>query len=267
MLGARFDPNMAAAMSNVPTGRLLGTIALYVAVFVAVFGALRWLEADRRPASLLGSAFGVLAPALLLRWLPLDRLLGVDATAALDERRFLVVVIVSVAAILLPWRWLRDRIEHGPRRDDEWEQVPSDPALGSTYRVLIVDGDCAFCLGSVRWLVARDRAKLLRVAARDSAFAQRVFDRHPPLRDVDSLIWVQALPQLGEFTAVRWMAVKAASGLLGGWIPELVRAVDRLLPLRLLDAGYAIVARLRRRLPANTSCPLPDAVERARLLP
>ncbi len=161
----------------------------------------------------------------------------------------------------------RARVGGSSGGDDAQSVVPSDAAsAGATSHVLIVDGDCAFCRASVRWLVARDTAGLLRVATRDSAFAQGVFARHPQLGTVDALLWVQVHPQQGESVMVRWRAVHAAAQVLRGWPRVLVQGLDRLLPLRVLDAGYALVAAVRRRLPGAASCRLPDAVEAARRL-
>jgi len=146
------------------------------------------------------------------------------------------------------------------------EPVSPDAALGPQYCVLIVDGDCAFCRASVRWLLARDTAGRLKVAARDSAFARGVFARHPALEQVDSLLWVEATPTLGEIVLTRWRAANAAAQYIGSWPGTLAENVDRLFPLRVLDAGYALVAAVRRRLPMGTACPLPDAVSAAKLL-
>jgi predicted DCC family thiol-disulfide oxidoreductase YuxK len=161
---------------------------------------------------------------------------------------------------------MRRSIEGAAGDDDRGAVVEPDRSVGAEYRVLIVDGDCALCRASVRWLLARDSARRLRVASRDSAFARGVFARHPTVAAVDSVLWVEADPQLGEFVLTRWRATNRAARHVGGWPSVLGRGLDRLLPIRLLDAGYAVVATLRRRLWSDPSCRLPDAVHAERLL-
>jgi predicted DCC family thiol-disulfide oxidoreductase YuxK len=249
----------------VSVGRLVWATMVYVGVFGAVYVLIAWLECGRQPTSLLGSAAGILMPTLLLSLLPLGQLLGVPVEGVVRPQHFLVVLALGAAVVVLPLRWLARRIDGAS--EPEWPTpVEPDAMLGKVYRVLIVDGDCAFCRASVRWLLARDAAGRLRVAARDSAFARGVFARHAGLERVDSLLWVEATPSMGEFALTHWRAVNAAAQYLGGWPGILAENVDRLIPLRVLDAGYALVAVVRRRLPVGRACPLPDAVSAARLL-
>jgi predicted DCC family thiol-disulfide oxidoreductase YuxK len=128
--------------------------------------------------------------------------------------------------------------------------------------VLVYDGECPFCEGWVRRLALRDRAGRMRFATRSTAFAAELFERHPHLRAIESLILVT--PDGRVFT--RSDAVIRA-GLASGGLYR-VGAAGFLLPRFLRDAGYDLVASLRRRLSRGQCGIGPGIAEvRQRLLP
>ncbi len=133
--------------------------------------------------------------------------------------------------------------------------------------VLLYDGLCGFCNGTVQFILARDPSGSMRFAPLQGEFARRVLDRHPELRSVDSLILVRPGATPGEERAlVRSEAVLGIADYLGGaW-----RAADvlRLVPRPLRDWGYDLFARFRYRLFGRyDACPVPSPEVRARFLP
>jgi predicted DCC family thiol-disulfide oxidoreductase YuxK len=108
--------------------------------------------------------------------------------------------------------------------------------------VLVYDGECPFCEGWIRRIALRDRAGEFRFATRSTGFAARLFERHPALRDVESLLLVT--PDERVFT--KSDAVIRAGLTSGGFYSLAV--VGFLLPKVLRDAAYDIVAKARRRL-------------------
>jgi predicted DCC family thiol-disulfide oxidoreductase YuxK len=56
--------------------------------------------------------------------------------------------------------------------------------------VLLYDGLCRFCNGTVRFVLAHDRRGALRFAALQGVFARQVLSRHPEFANIDSLILI-----------------------------------------------------------------------------
>ena len=138
--------------------------------------------------------------------------------------------------------------------------------------MLLYDGFCGFCNGTVRFILARDRAGTMRFAPLDGDFARAVLARHPALAGVDSLVLVER-EERGEGTgesgaervSVRSEAVlRIAEYLGGGWV---IAAVLRVVPRPLRDWGYDLFARVRYRLFGRLpTCPVPPLAVRARFL-
>ncbi len=130
--------------------------------------------------------------------------------------------------------------------------------------VLLYDGTCGFCAESVQFVLKRDRDGALRFAALDSAYGRAVIERHPELRNVDSVLWVAPAD---EHDAERVLthsaaAMRVASYLGGGWrLAQLARIV----PAPMRDAMYRLIAKHRHRL-SDDRCFVPSAQERSRFL-
>jgi predicted DCC family thiol-disulfide oxidoreductase YuxK len=132
--------------------------------------------------------------------------------------------------------------------------------------VLLYDGTCGFCAESVQLVLRHDRRRTLRFAALQGAFGTAVRARHPELARVDSVVWVDS-PDGGpaERVLVRSDAALRVARYLGGWF-HLARA-GGLLPRRVRDAAYDLVARHRHRLSGDgPSCLVPAADVRGRFL-
>lgn len=108
--------------------------------------------------------------------------------------------------------------------------------------VLVYDGECPFCEAWIRRLAMRDRIGQFRFATRSTVFAARLFERHPHLRDIESLILVTA----DDRAFTKSDAVIRAGVTSGGWYS--VAAVALIVPKVLRDAAYDVVAKIRRRL-------------------
>lgn len=131
--------------------------------------------------------------------------------------------------------------------------------------VLVYDGACAVCSGSIRLILRHDPRGPLRFASRSGEFAARLGERHAELRDAKTLIWLDRGPDGAERLRVRSEALMAVAAYLGGWWRLGLAA--RILPRPVRDAAYAWFARNRQRF-AGTSgeCFVPDAECRARFL-
>lgn len=132
--------------------------------------------------------------------------------------------------------------------------------------LLLYDGVCGFCDGTVQFVLRRDPGGPMRFATLQGTAARTVFARHQGLEGVDSLILVERAPSGAETVSVRSEAILRLCAYLGGvWrLTSLLRIVPR--PLR--DWGYDVFARYRYRVFGRyDACPVPSAEVRARFLP
>lgn len=133
--------------------------------------------------------------------------------------------------------------------------MPDAPAI------LLYDGECGFCTRSVLFVYRRDPHGRFRFAALASPAGQRLLAEHGA-RDVgDTMVLVDADGVHVRSTA----ALRVAAGLRRPW-PWLA-ALGRLVPRRLRDAAYGLVAANRHRLrgPAR-ACAAPEPALRRRML-
>lgn len=136
--------------------------------------------------------------------------------------------------------------------------------MTSRAPLLLYDGDCAFCAGSVRFLLDRDRTGPARFAARGGDTGRAVLARHPDAAASDSLVW---LPDgaAGAEALVRYRAVLGIGRYLGGVWAALAIA-GRIVPTWLGDRAYDLVARHRHRLAGPEACVVFTPDERRRVL-
>ncbi len=143
--------------------------------------------------------------------------------------------------------------------------TPLSDTQSDTRSVLLYDGDCGFCAGSVQFLLRHEAAAArarLAFSPLQGAFGTRVRERFPELTGVDSVVWYDPA---GPAVRVRSAAALAAAAHLGGlW--AVAAAMGRLVPGVLRDAIYDQIARRRYEI-AAPACLLPTAEERTRFLP
>lgn len=123
--------------------------------------------------------------------------------------------------------------------------------------IVFFDGDCLFCQGSVRFLNRLDRHHRLRFAPLGGETAE--------LHEIDETIDSIAVVSGGEVTresdAVVEVLLRAGGiAMLAGWVLKVV-------PKRLRDWGYRLIARHRQRIPVKESCALPEGGLVGKLLP
>ena len=130
--------------------------------------------------------------------------------------------------------------------------------------VLLYDGVCALCNGVVKVTLRYDRTGTIRFAPLDGDFARGVLDRHPQLRGIDSVVFVEQRDGV-ELVSARSDAVIALARH-SAW-PWRATRLLRLVPRPLRDAGYDLVARTRYRVFGRyDTCPLPPPAERHRFI-
>jgi predicted DCC family thiol-disulfide oxidoreductase YuxK len=132
--------------------------------------------------------------------------------------------------------------------------------------VLLYDGVCGFCNKTVQMILEHDRRGTMRFAALQSDYGRAVVERHPPLKNIDSMIYVESPGDAArERVFTRSTAALRVVSYLGGvWKLALVGS---LLPRRLRDFLYDQFARRRYRMFGRyESCLLPPENVRRRFL-
>lgn len=131
--------------------------------------------------------------------------------------------------------------------------------------VLLYDGVCGFCNGTVQLIIRHDRTKTMQFAALQSSFAASLMERHPFLKEVDSLILVKNAGTASESLHIRSNGALAVAHYLGGWWRLFLAA--RIFPLPFRDAVYDLIARHRYRFFGRyDSCLLPPPEVRSRFI-
>jgi len=132
--------------------------------------------------------------------------------------------------------------------------------------VLLYDGLCGFCDGTVQFILRHDRRGTLRFATLQGEYARGVIARHPELEGVDSLVLVEVDPASGRETVSFRSngALRVARYLGGPW--HLARATA-IVPRVIRDLAYDGFARIRYRVFGRyDSCPIPSPEQRARFI-
>jgi predicted DCC family thiol-disulfide oxidoreductase YuxK len=132
--------------------------------------------------------------------------------------------------------------------------------------VLLYDGVCGFCNGAVQFILARDEGGTLRFSPLQSDVGEAVKTRHPFLRDVDSIVFVEpASDGRAERVHVRSAAALEVARYLGSWWRLLL--VFRAVPAPIRDFFYDLFARYRYRFfGKHESCMIPSRDVRSRFI-
>ena len=159
------------------------------------------------------------------------------------------------------------------------------------YSILLYDGVCGLCNRLVQFILRRDRAGRFRFASLQGALAGRILARNgADARDLDTVYVVVDYDQADERVLSRSDAVIFILRQLGaaelrsarpGQRPGLTEASPNagslfwrlaggaleLVPRRLRDWGYGVVARWRYQIFGRyDACPLPTEETRSRFL-
>lgn len=132
--------------------------------------------------------------------------------------------------------------------------------------LLLYDGVCALCNGSVRFLLKHDTQDKFRYTPLESNLGREVLARLNIHTFPDGVMLLTDALTPREHLYQRSDAVATALQYLGApW--RLMGRMLALIPRTLRDWGYGIVARFRYRLFGRyTTCPIPPPDQRSRLL-
>jgi predicted DCC family thiol-disulfide oxidoreductase YuxK len=132
--------------------------------------------------------------------------------------------------------------------------------------VLLYDGVCGFCNKSVQMILDHDRRGEMRFAALQSDYGVSVVERHPELRNVDSVVYVEKTAGAGgERVFMKSDAALRVASYLGGFWKLFLAA--KVMPRPLRDYFYDLFARNRYKLFGKyDTCLLPPPEVRSRFL-
>jgi len=126
--------------------------------------------------------------------------------------------------------------------------------------MLVFDADCGFCDHLVRFVLSREQRHDLLFVPHSSPLGLRLREQHG-LQQVESLLWVE-----DGRAFIEWQAVAHTAQYLGG-APARLAVLGNLLPRRLMNGGYRLIARIRKGLARSTrNCLLLTAAQQARFL-
>jgi predicted DCC family thiol-disulfide oxidoreductase YuxK len=132
--------------------------------------------------------------------------------------------------------------------------------------LLLYDGVCALCNGVVRFFLRHDKLEKLRYAPLQSNLGREMLTRFGIDSFPDGIILITSSLTPQERLYGRSDAMGAALELLSSRWRFLGRSL-MLVPRRLREFGYGIVARMRYRLLGRyETCPVPPPNLRNRLL-
>jgi predicted DCC family thiol-disulfide oxidoreductase YuxK len=127
--------------------------------------------------------------------------------------------------------------------------------------IVLFDGTCAFCEGSVRFIATRDPAGYFRFGASQSPAAAALLARHGFSRDqARSIILIEG----GQVYLRSTATLRIARRLTWPWS---MAGIGLYVPRPLRDAAYRIVAAVRHRIAGRSNaCEIPPPEIRQRLI-
>jgi len=142
----------------------------------------------------------------------------------------------------------------------------TEPEIQPHHILVLYDGVCALCNGTVSFLVKRDDGDRFRFAPLQSNLGREIVRRYGgDPDDLDTVYVVLDFGESSERILKRSRAVLTAVAALGG--PWKLASVLRVVPGFVTDLGYRLVARVRYRLFGKyDACPLPEPAHRHKFL-
>lgn len=128
-------------------------------------------------------------------------------------------------------------------------------------RIVLFDGVCNFCNGTVQFVIKNDPAKRFKFAALQSETGQTLLQKHGfSLSDFDTFVLVDGDRAYTKSGA----ALRMARGLKMPW-PLLYGFI--IVPAFIRDAAYSLVARNRYKwFGKKDACMIPDPGQRDRFI-
>lgn len=126
--------------------------------------------------------------------------------------------------------------------------------------IILFDGVCNFCSGSVKFIIKRDPAAYFKFASLQSDIGEQLTEEYNVNKEVDSIVLIENHRYYTESTA----ALRIAKRLKGGWR---LFYVLKIIPKFLRDKPYKFVAKNRYKwFGKKDACMIPTPDIRKRFL-
>lgn len=128
--------------------------------------------------------------------------------------------------------------------------------------IMLIDGECAFCSGAMRFVIRNEDKPVIRFASLQSKIGRDISRRYSlPTTGFKSFVIVRdGLPY------TRFEAVLQLADLMGGRWRKLGRVLGMVVPTRLGNATYSLLWPMRKVFGRQDMCSLPSEEVRMRLL-
>ena len=127
-------------------------------------------------------------------------------------------------------------------------------------RVIFFDGVCALCNNTIKWIIPRDPDALFKFSALDSERAEKLKNKHPELRSIDSIVLLYGDEIYTKGAAIRKIVQDLST-------TKILKKTLLLIPNVFLQKGYELVASQRYKIFGKyDSCPLPPPEWRSRFI-
>lgn len=128
--------------------------------------------------------------------------------------------------------------------------------------IMLIDGECAFCSGAMRFAIRHEAKPVLRFSSLQSNIGREISQRFGlPTTEFKTFVIVRNGRAYTRFEAALQLA-----DLMGGRWASLSRVLSVIVPTRLGNATYSVLWPLRKLFGRQALCDLPTDDVRARLL-
>lgn len=132
--------------------------------------------------------------------------------------------------------------------------------INTIDNLVLFDGVCNFCQGSVQFIIKNDKSNSLKFASLQSNFGQQVIEKYKISKDIDSIIFVHQNSVFIKSNA----ALEIAKYLK---FPYKMLIVLKIFPLFWRDKVYDFIAKNRYNwFGKQASCMIPSPEIRTRFL-
>lgn len=145
--------------------------------------------------------------------------------------------------------------------DYSYRDDPTVPAFADDRPLIVFDGECVFCSGWVQFLLKRDNMKRYRFIVAQTPLGEALY-RHYGLETGD--YETNLLLDEGRAYYKSDATIRMLEGL---GMPWALAGLARIVPQRIADMAYSVIARNRLKIAGRReSCMVPTAEVRERFL-
>lgn len=126
--------------------------------------------------------------------------------------------------------------------------------------IVLFDGECNFCNGSVQFIIKRDKLGYFKFASLQSSAGQTLLKNYSISTDVDSIIFIENNRTFIESAAV----LQICKHLDGAWK---LCTIVKVVPLPIRNRVYKLIAKNRYKwFGKRQECMIPTVEQRQRFL-